>query len=128
MVGTGIQHVVVLTTASQESSSCLPELDREALKVSFEKPKEEIKANGNGKPDADESKKEGEETPAPKGDAKKVSTVEKVLSQKEESKEISQRSSQKSRSSRKRSAADLKASQKALQPAPETVLEEADAE
>ena len=122
MVGTGIQHVVVLTTASQESSSCLPELDREALKVSFEKPKEEIKANGNGKPDADESKKEGEETPAPKGDAKKVSTVEKVLSQKEESKEISQRSSQKSRSSRKRSAADLKASQKALQPAPATVL------
>ena len=56
MIGTGIQHVVVLTTASKESSSRAPVLEKSALNERFELPKEEIKANGNVKPDQDESK------------------------------------------------------------------------
>ena len=115
MIGTGIQHVVVLTTASKESSSRAPVLDKSALNERFELPKEEIKANGNVKPDQDESKQSEEpaktEPVVEEAAEKQASAVEKVLSQKSEPKEVSQKSSQGSRSSKKRSAADLKASQ-----------------
>ncbi len=43
-VGTGIQHIVVLTTAEKDPSSCIPPFEEGiALKKRFEMPKEEIK-------------------------------------------------------------------------------------
>ena len=93
MIGTGIQHVVVLTTASKESSSRAPVLDKSALNERFELPKEEIKANGNVKPDQDERKQPEEpaktEPVVEEAAEKQASAVEKVLSQKSEPKEVS---------------------------------------
>ena len=42
-VGTGVQHIVVLTTADKDPSSRIPQFDKDSLTKRFELPKEEIK-------------------------------------------------------------------------------------
>ena len=76
-IGTGVQHVVVLTTAEQDPSSMLPPLDQASLKAKFEMPKEE-------EPQKDEEKPVEEEVKGEKTTAKNEVTVPAIPAEKKD--------------------------------------------
>lgn len=53
-IGTGVQHVVILTTAEQEAHSSIPALNKTVLTQRFELPKDETKTDD--KPVVEETK------------------------------------------------------------------------
>ena len=55
-VGSGVQHVVVLTTAAKEAESRLPEIDRASMTQKFEVPKDDEPAKED---EAQEESKNG---------------------------------------------------------------------
>ena len=64
-IGTGVQHLVFLTTASKEEDSCIPDFDKASLLLQFDPPVEEpAKESENGvtKEPAEESKGEAAQT------------------------------------------------------------------